>query len=118
MDMNETITRSNLTHYYDKNGRRVKLGDWIYFLWWVPCSNGLQRECYYYGRILKRRGKLIFRYKDAFIKNGGPYTGPKMHERRLDALNFDSTMDWEITDDICHYGVYMPAYATRKAPTQ
>ena len=111
-DMNETFGRSKLTRYHDMNGRRVAVGDWIRFLWWVPCSNGLQRECYYYGRIMKRRGKLVFRYKDSFIRNGGPYTGPKMHERRLDCLNFDSTMDWEIVNEkIRNYGVYMPANA-------
>ena len=95
----------NLTNYYDKNGRRVKLGDWICFLWWVPTSSGLQRECYYYGRILKRRGKLVFKYRDDFSKPGKGF-----HERRLDTLNFDSTCDWEITNDsITHYGGYMPA---------
>lgn len=104
MDMNETITRSEYTHYYDKNGRRVKLGDWICFLWWVPASNGLQRECYRYGRILKRHGKLVFKYRDDFSKPGKGF-----HERRLDVLNFDSSMEWEIMDDICHYSVgYMP----------
>lgn len=118
MYMNETVTRSELTHYYDKNGRRVKLGDWICFLWWVPCCNGLQREQYIYGRILRRHGKLIFRYRDFFVKKGGQYNGPRYHERRLNALNFDSTMDWEITDDISHYGIYMPANATRKTPMQ
>lgn len=118
MYMNETVTRSELTHYYDKNGRRVKLGDWICFLWWVPCCNGLQRKQYIYGRILRRHGKLIFKYRDFLVKNGEQYNGPRYHERRLDALNFDSTMDWEITDDICHYGMYMPANATRKTPMQ
>jgi len=109
MDMNETITRSKLTHYYDKNGRRVKLGDWISFLWWVPCSDGTQREQYIYGRILRRNNKLIFKYRDHFLRKGESYPGPRYHERRLDALNFDSTTDWEIMDDICHYGIYMPA---------
>ena len=89
MDMNETVTRSELTHYYDKNGRRVKLGDWIRFLWWVPSCNGLQREKYIYGRILKRHGKLIFKY----------YDGSRYHERRLNALHFDSECDWEIMDE-------------------
>lgn len=114
MNMKETVTRSNLTPYYDKNGRRVKLGDWICFLWWVPCCDGLEREKYIYGRILIRHGKLIFRYRE-FSRNGD---GPRYHERRLDMLNFDSTTDWEITDDIRHYGIYMPAFATRKAQTQ
>ena len=109
MDMNETVTRSELTHYYDKNGRRVKLGDWICFHWWVPCSEGLQREEYIYGRILRRHGKLIFKYRDHFVYNGKLYSGPRFHERRLDALNFDSTSDWEIIDDRKNYGVYMPA---------
>lgn len=102
IDMNEIWGRAELTHYRDKNGRRVHLGDWICFLWWVPTSSGLQRECYYYGRILKRRGKLVFKYRDDFSKPGKGY-----HERRLDALNFDSTCDWEITNDsITHYGGY------------
>lgn len=109
-DMNATFGLSQLTQYYDCNGRCVRVGDWVRFLWWVTCSNGLQRELYYYGRIMKRRGKLVFRYKDSFIRNGGPYTGPKMHERRLDCLNFDSTMDWEIVnEERRNYGVYMPA---------
>lgn len=115
MDMNETVTQSELTHYYDKNGRRVKLGDWICFL---PCSDGLQRKKYIYGRILRRHGKLIFKYRDFFVKNGEQYNGPQYHERRLDALNFDSQRDWEIKDDICHYGIYLPANATRKTTTQ
>lgn len=100
-DMNRTF--GNLTEYVDKNGRRVFLGDWICFLWWIPTSNGLQRERYYYGRILKRRGKLVFKYRDDFSKPGKGF-----HERRLDALNFDSTYDWEITND-SDYGGYMPA---------
>lgn len=104
-DMNRVFGRSNLTEYVDQNGRRVCLGDWICFLWWVPTSSGLQRECYYYGRILKRRGKLVFRYRDDFSKPGKGF-----HEHRLDALNFDSTCDWEIVNDsITHYGGYMPA---------
>lgn len=110
MDMNETVTRSELTHYYDKNGRRVKLGDWICFLWWVLCSDGTQREEYIYGRILRHHGKLIFKYRDFFVKNGEQYNGPRYHERRLDALNFDSQCDWEIVNESCYgYGVYMPA---------
>ena len=110
MDMNETVTRSELTHYYDKNGRRVKLGDWICFLWWVPCSDGTQREKYIYGRILRRHGKLVFKYRDFLVKNGEQYNGPRYHERRLDALNFDSQCDWEIVNESCYgYGVYMPA---------
>ena len=112
-DMNKTFGLSNLTEYVDANGRRVCLGDWIRFLWWVPCSDGTQREKYIYGRILKRHGKLIFKYRDHFVKAGETYDGPRYHERRLDALNFDSTMEWEIVDDIRHYGVYMPANATR-----
>lgn len=107
MDMNETVTRSKLTHYYDKNGRRVKLGDWICFLWWVPCWGGTQREKYIYGRILRRHGKLIFKYRDYLVKDGEKYNGPRYHERRLDALNFDSQCDWEIVKRT-HYGVYMP----------
>ena len=85
-DMNETFGRSQLTHYYDINDRCVCVGDMIRFLWWVPTSDGLQREEYYIGKIVKRKGKLVFRYKDNL----------KVHERRLDALNFDSTMEWEI----------------------
>lgn len=92
-----------LTQYYDKNGRCVCVGDWIRFLFWYTCSDGLQRERYIYGRILKRRGKLIFRHKVFGTDK------PQYSERRLDVLNFDSTMDWEIVDDICHYGGYMPA---------
>lgn len=104
-DMNRTFGRSNLTEYVDKNGRRVCLGDWICFLWWVPCSDGTQREKYIYGRILRRHGKLIFKYRDFFAKNG-----PRFHERRLDALNFDSQCDWEIVNESCYgYGVYVPA---------
>ena len=103
-DMNRTFGLSNLTEYIDKNGRRVAIGDWICFLWWVPTSSGL-RERYFYGRILKRHGKLVFKYRDDFSKPGKGF-----HERRLDALNFDSTCDWEITNDlITHYGGYMPA---------
>lgn len=108
-DMNRTFGRSNLTEYVDKNGRRVCLGDWICFLWWVTCYDGTQREEYIYGRILRRHGKLIFKYRDRFLRNGESYHGPRYHERRLDALNFDSATDWEIMDDICHYGIYMPA---------
>ena len=93
-----------LTQYYDKNGRCVCVGDWIRFLFWYTCSDGLQRERYIYGRILKRRGKLIFRHKVFGTDK------PQYSERRLDALNFDSTNDWEITtDEICHYGEYWPA---------
>ena len=107
-DMNKTVGVSNITEYVDANGRWVHLGDWIRFLWWVPCSDGLQREYYIFGRILKRRGKLVFKYRDDFSKPGKGY-----HERRLGALNFDSTMEWEIVEDIRHYGGYMPENATR-----
>lgn len=98
-DMNRTF--GNLTEYVDKNGRRVFLGDWICFLWRIPTSSGLQRERYYYGRILKRRGKLVFKYRDDFSKPGKGF-----HERRLDALKFDSRYDWELR---MIYGGYMPA---------
>ena len=104
-DMNRTFGLSNLTEYIDKNGRRVCLGDWICFLWWVPRADGTQREIYIYGRILRRHGKLIFKYRDSSLLNG-----PRFHERRLDALNFDSQLDWEIVDETqCGYGDYMPA---------
>jgi len=104
-DMNAVYGITKMTNYRDKNGRIVHVGDWICFLWLVPTSSGLQRECYYYGRILKRRGKLVFKYRDDFSKPGKGF-----HERRLDTLNFDSTCDWEITNDsITHYGGYMPA---------
>lgn len=108
MDM-KTFGRNELTRYFDRNGRRIRVGDWIEFLWWVGGCDGLLHEMYIYGRILKRHGKLIFRYRDHFMKNGEQYNGPRYHERRLDALNFDSQCDWEIMDDICHYGIYKPA---------
>lgn len=102
-DMNETFGLSQLTHYFDKNGRRVAVRDWICFLWWIPCTDGTQREIYIYGRILRRHGKLIFKYRDDFSRPGKGF-----HERRLDALNFDSQCDWEIVNDT-HYACYMPA---------
>lgn len=93
------------TNYIDSNGRRVYVGDWICFLFWYTCSDGLQREYYHYGRILKRKGKLVFRYKVCYEAGNQRFS-----ERRLDALNFDSTMDWEVTNgEIEHYGAYMPA---------
>ena len=110
MEMNKNYFRNGLTRFVDKNGRRVRIGDWICFLWWVGGSDGLQHELYIYGRILIRRGKLIFKYRDHFVRNGEPYKGPRYHERRLDALNFDSESDWEIVNESCYgYGVYMPA---------
>lgn len=110
MDMNKNYFRNGLTRFVDKNGRRVRIGDWICFLWWVPRSDGLQREKYIYGRILIRRGKLVFKYRDFLVKNGEQYNGPRYHERRLDALNFDSQCDWEIVNKSRYgYGVYMPA---------
>lgn len=86
-DMNETFGRSKLTRYHDRNGRRVAVGDCIEFLFWVDGCDGNQHERYYYGRIVKRRGKLCFRYKP---------DGVHWSERRLDALNFDPETDWEI----------------------
>ena len=96
------------TQYLDKNGVRVKVGDWIEFLWWIPCSNGLQREMYYYGRILKRHGHLIFKYRERYYKSAGYI------ERRLSTLNFDSECEWEVVNgEIAHYGGYAPANRTR-----
>ncbi len=93
------------TKYNDKNGRRVCVGDWICFLFWHTCSDGTQREKYIYGRILKRRGQLVFRYKVSFEKGKQRFS-----ERRLNTLNFDSTNDWEITNDtITHYACYFPS---------
>ena len=97
------------TPYLDKNGIRVMVGDWIEFLWWIPCSNGLQREMYYYGRILKRKGHLIFKYRERYYKGAGYI------ERRLNTLNFDSESEWRIVNgDIEHYGGRMPANALRE----
>ena len=96
------------TQYLDKNGVRVKVGDWIEFLWWIPCSDGLQREMYYYGRILKRHGHLIFKYRERYYKGAGYI------ERRLSTLNFDSECEWEVVNgEIAHYGGYAPANRTR-----
>lgn len=103
-DMNETYGITQMTNYYDKNGNIVHVGDWIEFLFWHTCSDGLQREKYIYGRILKRKNKLVFRYKTKYETNKQRYS-----ERRLECLNFDSTCDWEILKYQKGYGVFMPA---------
>lgn len=87
IDKNKVFWPKNQTHYKDRNGLRIHLGDCIEFLFWVGGCDGNQHERYYYGRIVKRRGKLCFRYKP---------DGVHWSERRLDALNFDSETDWEI----------------------
>lgn len=87
MNMNHTSPKKKLTHYYDKNGKQVRVGDCIKFLFWQTRSDGLQHEAYYFGRIVKKFGKLAFRYKP---------DGEHWSERRLDCLHFDSTSDWEI----------------------
>lgn len=91
MDMNETTPVLKLTRYVDMHGTRIRVGDWIKFLWWIPGSDGLQHERYITGRIFERNGKLVFRYRDNFKKPGKGF-----HERRLDSLCFDSTMEWEL----------------------
>lgn len=90
---------NEVTPYLDKNGRRVYVGDFIEFLWWVTGSDGVQHEFYYTGRIIKRKSKLCFRYADRFIGSRGHFI-----ERRLSALTFDSTCDWEVIDDGRRYG--------------
>ena len=90
-DMNVTTPLMQYTKYVDMHGTRVRVGDWVRFLFWVPGSDGLQRELYITGRIVKRRGKLVFRYRVNFET---PRYG--FRERTLDLLTFDSTMEWEI----------------------
>ena len=94
MDMNKTLGRSQITRYYDRNGKRVKVGDKIEFLFWVGGADGMQHEKYYVGRIVKRCGKLCFRYKPDPEKQPNYWS-----TRRLDNLNFDSAADWEILHD-------------------
>ena len=77
-----------LTIYKDCNGRRVRLGDWIKFLFWQTGSDGLQHEVYRFGQICRNhRGYLVFRYKP---------DGKIWMEKMLDRLTFDSTMEWEV----------------------
>lgn len=89
VDKNKTFLtkRGERTKYKDISGRFVYVKDCVKFLFWEVGTDGLQHEHYYFGRIVKRHGKLCFRYKP---------DGVRFSERRLDALNFDSTMDWTI----------------------
>lgn len=89
MNMNKTIMRKRgeRTYFKDTNGKYVYVKDCIQFLFWETGSDGMQHEHYYFGRIVKRGNKLVFRYKP---------DGVNWSERRLDVLHFDSEMEWTI----------------------
>lgn len=75
------------TGYFDRNGKEVFVGDKIEFCFWMPGSGGTPYEKFFIGRIRKRKGHLVFAFKqsDGYLS-----------EYRLSALHFDSQSDWEI----------------------
>lgn len=79
------------TPFIDANGRRIKVGDYVQFTWWVTAADGLQHEHFINGRIVCRRGHLCFEFRD---------TANNRVVRRLSALCFDSEQDMVVLDFI------------------
>lgn len=75
-------------NYRDCNGKTVKVGDYIDFIFWNYISPVGEIETHYKGRIGTHRGFHVFR----FIVNG------KKRTLRLRSLCFDPGSDWEKID--------------------